>query len=92
MAYASSSLAQISQSLQPAQPSLWMYSGTDSHATTDGASFFSDGATKGMRVGDLVLVWSTGDGTGKIHRVASVAAPADPRSPGAGPFAATLAS
>ena len=73
-------------------PQVWTYSSADSHATIDGASYIADGKELGMRVGDLVIAWSTGDGDGKIHRVASVAAPADARSPGAGPYAATLES
>jgi hypothetical protein len=39
--------------------SIWLYNGTDSHGTVEGADFFSDGAAKGMKVGDCVIVQKT---------------------------------
>lgn len=44
----------------------------ESNATIVGASWFSDGVTKGMRVGDLVEVVQTGTAKYKLYQVASV--------------------
>lgn len=44
----------------------------DSNATLVGASFFSDGVSKGMRVGDLVDAVNTGTALYKLYQVASV--------------------
>ncbi len=94
MAYASSKLVQMVPSLQVGVvPSIWQYTSADSHATIDGAGYISDGYDKGIRAGDIVIAWSTGDANGKIHRCASVQAPADARSPGnTTTLSATLAS
>lgn len=93
MAYSSASFTQIVASIQPAGPSLWIYNTADSNASVDGANYISNGYEKGLRANDLVLVFSTSDGSGKIHRVSSVQAPADPRSPGnTSTLAATLTS
>lgn len=47
-------------------------SANSSDATIVGASWFSDGVTKGMRVGDLVDVVNTGTAKYKRYQVASV--------------------
>lgn len=55
-------------------PRLFYYynSAADSDATIVGASFFSDGVTKGMRVGDLVDAVNSGTAKYKRYQVASV--------------------
>jgi hypothetical protein len=37
-------------------PKLWVYSSADPIATVQGAAYFSNGLTLGMRVGDIVFV------------------------------------
>lgn len=45
---------------------------SDSDATITGAGYFSDGADKGMRVGDIVSVVATTGPKQKTYQVASV--------------------
>jgi hypothetical protein len=47
-------------------------SAADADATIVGSGWFSDGVTKGMRVGDLVDVVNTGTAKYKRYQVASV--------------------
>lgn len=44
----------------------------DADATIVGSGYFSDGVTKGMRVGDLVMVVGTTGPKYKLYQVASV--------------------
>ena len=54
-------------------PRIWVYqTASDSDATIVGAGYFSDGVTKGMRVGDLVEVVATTGPKYKKYQVASV--------------------
>lgn len=56
-------------------PSLWTYYGTDIHTDVDAADFFSDGAAKGMKVGDIVFVSKTTATIGTtVHYVTTVTA------------------
>lgn len=52
-------------------PSLWYYTSTDAHGTVEGSLYFSDGADRGMKVGDIVIVVDsdTGPGNTTIHSV-----------------------
>lgn len=51
----------------------WIYGPGDAHATVEGAGYFSDGGSKGMKVGDLVFVIEAAGGT-TAHSVTAVAA------------------
>lgn len=61
MAYVSANLNLLASGMGDG-PSLWTYISTaDVHGTVEGASFFSDGVAKGMKLGDLVdVVYTTG--------------------------------
>ena len=37
-------------------PSLWTYVSTDVHTDVDAAGYFTDGAARGLKVGDCILV------------------------------------
>ena len=50
----------------------YLNSDADSDATIVGAGFFSDGVTKGMKVGDLVDVVNVGTAKYKRYQVASL--------------------
>lgn len=39
--------------------SIWLYNSTDAHGTVEGADYFTDGAAKGLKVGDCVIVQKT---------------------------------
>lgn len=54
-------------------PRAFIYQTTsDADATIVGAGYFSDGVTKGMRVGDLVFAVATTGPKYKLYQVASV--------------------
>lgn len=74
MAYASDNVALVFQPVGGLPPRVFTYfnEAADSDATLVGASFFSDGVTKGMRVGDLVYAVNTGTAKKKEYQVASV--------------------
>lgn len=69
--------------------SVWIYGPQgDAHATTEGAGYFSDGGSRGMRVGDLLFVIENAGGT-TSHSVTAVAVGTDPyKSPGAATISA----
>ena len=74
MAYVTAQLNQMVASVG-AGPAWWHYVGTDIHTTVAGADFFSDGAAKGMAVGDLVFVSkSTATKGTTVHYVGTVTA------------------
>ncbi len=52
--------------------SIWGYKSTDDDATVNGASYFTNGVTLGMKVGDIVLVSDTTTPKGSLHFVTSV--------------------
>lgn len=74
MAYGTSGLRLLQNGMGSA-PSLWTYVSTDIHTTVAGASYFTDGSARGMKVGDIVLV-SKSDATigTTIHYVTTVTA------------------
>lgn len=57
-----------------ASPRLWLYSSTDAAATVDGAGYFTDGYTLGMRLGDQVIVVNTTSKITTWHYVAAASA------------------
>lgn len=72
--------------------SLWLYeTSTDTHIQCEAAGFFTDGGSRGMRLGDVVLVSSSvANGGGcTLHVVVNVAA-APATFPLQGPGAATI--
>jgi hypothetical protein len=70
--YSNSGLSCIAQGVSGG-PSLYVYSSVDAHGTVEGAGYFSDGVTFGMKVGDIVIVVdSDTSGNTTIHSVASV--------------------
>lgn len=56
-------------------PSLWTGYGTDIHTDADAADFISDGAAKGMKVGDFVLYRKSSATLGAtLHTIETVTA------------------
>lgn len=56
-------------------PALWIYNSTDVHTDVDATDYFSDGAARGMKVGDMVLVGKTTATIGAtVHYVSAVTA------------------
>ena len=67
MAYVPDNLALADTQISGFQPRRWRYTtAADADATIVGAGYFSDGYTKGMRVGDIVEVIAT---TGPKYKV-----------------------
>ncbi len=74
MGYATAGLRLCNPGM-PGQPASWVYSSTDAHATVVGAGYFTDGAARGMKVGDFIFVLKTGSTEGAtIHYVKTVTA------------------
>lgn len=57
-------------------PRLWLYNSTDASATVDGAGYFTDAYTLGMRAGDQVIVVNTTSKITTWHYVVSCTAAA----------------
>ena len=75
MAYTTATLSKTSSGLGSGGYTVWTYHTSDSLATISGASYFSDGIAKGMKVGDVVLaVISNVLKAGSITSVTSTAA------------------
>lgn len=74
MAYTPDNLSMVHQSIGGSYPRLFYYydAAAESDATLVGASFFSDGASKGMRKGDLLDVVQIGTAKYKRYQCASV--------------------
>jgi hypothetical protein len=74
MAYVADNLVMLSNPVGGGViPRVFVYQTTsDADATIVGAGYFSDGVTKGMRVGDLVDVIATTGPKYKRYQVASV--------------------
>jgi hypothetical protein len=53
-------------------PTVWSYRDGDDDATVNGAGYFTDGVTLGMKVGDMVWVYDTATPKGSLHFVTSV--------------------
>lgn len=54
-----------------AGPAWWSYSNTDAHGTVAGAGYFSDGASRGLKVNDVVIVVDTDSNTCTVHMAIS---------------------
>lgn len=74
MAYIGDNLALVFDSVGGALPRVFLYKNADADSDTTlvGADFFSDGVTRGLRVGDLVDAVNTGTAKYKRYQVASV--------------------
>ena len=74
MAYNPGGLCLVSTPVAGLAPRVFTYlnSTPDADAVIVGAGYFSDGVTKGMRVGDLVNAVETGTAKYKRYQVASV--------------------
>lgn len=74
MAYVPDNLAMVINPVGGALPRVFLYhnAAADADATIVGASWFSDGVTRGMRKGDLVDAIDTGTAKYKRYQVASV--------------------
>lgn len=61
MAYAAANLTLMAQSAGPIGGKLWLYDTVDVTTDVDGAGYISDGKTRGMEKGDIVIVriWTT---------------------------------
>jgi hypothetical protein len=73
MAYTGSSLSQINGTIEGGWKE-WVYVTSDSLATVKGAGYFSDGANRGMEVGDFVRVVNTATPAYAIYAVSAVSA------------------
>lgn len=51
---------------------VWSYSSADAAATVAGANYFSDGASRGMKVNDIVNVIDTASALVTAHRVTAL--------------------
>jgi hypothetical protein len=86
MAYVPDNLAMVINPTGGALPRVFHYLNAtpDSNATIIGAGYFSDGVTKGMRVGDIVDAFNVGTPLYKRYQVLSVSgAAATVQTPGA---------
>lgn len=74
MAYVPDNLACATPAVGGGVPRIFIYKNAtpDADATIVGAGYFSDGVTKGLRVGDLVDAIDTGTAKYKRYQVASV--------------------
>jgi hypothetical protein len=76
MAYVSAQLNQVAGGVAGA-PSIWILYGTDVHTDADAADFISDGVTKGLRTGDIVIYVKTTATIGAtLHSVVAGTSPA----------------
>lgn len=60
MSYATTNPPQLMVPRMNGGIAIFAYNSTDAHATVEGAGYFTDGYTLGMRVGDCVWVNKTG--------------------------------
>lgn len=73
MAYSTSTPPNMIAQSVGAAPALWVYASTDVHTDVDAANYFSDGASLGMRVNDVVIVVKTSTTIGAtLHVVTEV--------------------
>jgi len=72
MAYTGNTLSLVTSTVEGAVPKLWVYSTADADATITGASYVSDGVSRGMAVGDLVDAVNPTGPKYKRYQVASV--------------------
>lgn len=62
--------AQVTQGIGNS-PSLWIYKTTDSHIQVAAVGYFTNGASLGMKVDDVMMVVDTDSATCTIHSAAS---------------------
>ncbi len=74
MAYATADLNKISNGALGGGPELWLYTSADAHGDVDASDYFSDGAAKGLKVNDPMIVIDTSTATITMHRVTVVTA------------------
>ena len=55
MTYATEGLKLLAPGIDSG-PSLWTYVSTDANGTVAAAGYFTDGAARGLKVGDIILV------------------------------------
>ncbi|PZU22206.1 MAG: hypothetical protein DI589_12035 [Shinella sp.] len=73
MAYVADNLALVINPTGGALPRIFLYlTASDADATIVGSGYFSDGVTKGLRVGDIVDVVASTGPKYKRYQVASV--------------------
>ena len=73
MAYVADNLRLVTEDVGGNVPRLFLYTtATDNNATLTGSGYFSDGVTKGLRVGDLVSAVATTGPLYKLYQVTSV--------------------
>jgi len=72
VAYTPDTLSLVVAGIEGRAPNAWTYSSADGDATIVGASYFSDGASKGMKVGDLVDAINPTGPKYKKYQVASL--------------------
>ena len=53
-----------------AGPAIWTYSSVDAHGDVDAVGYFSDGADRGLKANDVMIVNDTNTPTCTIHQVA----------------------
>lgn len=70
MAYTTATMNCIVPSVGGA-PALWTYTNTDAHTDVDAAGYFTDGANKGLKANDIVIVVDTDTSTCTIHMASS---------------------
>ena len=74
MAYVSAQLNLLSSGVG-GSPSLWTMYGTDVHTDVDATDWISDGAAKGLTIGDFVMYYKTSATKGAtLHSVEAVTA------------------
>lgn len=75
MSYSSSGLNQVWPRMGTDGAAGWTYVSTDVHTDVDAADYFSNGAAKGMKVGDIVFVGKSSATIGyTMHYVQTVTA------------------
>lgn len=72
MAYTSANLVCTSYAPLTGAGQTWQHSSADTGATAQVTGFITDGGSRGMRVGDLVLHTNTGTNIVSQHRVMTV--------------------
>jgi hypothetical protein len=72
MAYTPDTLSLVVSGVEGRAPQVFTYVTTDADATITGASYFSDGAIKNMKVGDLVDAVNLTGPKYKRYQVASL--------------------
>lgn len=58
-------------SMNSSGPNIWTYQSADVDDTVNGASYFSNGVSLGMKVGDLVWIYDQTTPKGSVAYVAS---------------------